>query len=357
MSIETLIRDANPISAEEIESPDSERAARILDEVLLVPRGTLTRKRRNLFVGALAAVVLLVVIGQAVTNTFFRSSTAAAVELHRIAHVADASSSPLLTLGPGRYLYSEIETLQGETFSVGSAANQFDITFRKTVQEWQAASGAGREVITYDSAPAFTTPASRKGWILSGRPSIAPPSNRKNGGYASSWSASSKFAVHPANESMLPTNVGQLQTLLQHGGPDLPGNLVANVDTPSTPAGTFGAAAEILETPSIGSSPALRSALYQVLANVPGVRLLGEATDWAGRRGLQVAAPADNGERTQLIIDPHTGDILQTENVVVDPSQLTRGVRKYFGSKRGEVFSWTDFLGSGVVTSASAVSK
>jgi hypothetical protein len=357
VNVDALIREANPV-AEEIESPDSAHARRVLDGILALPRRYPAKERRNLIVvGIVAILVVAVVMSQLVSNSLIRPSTAAAAELRRLARISGASKAAPTTLGPGQYLYSEIEALQGAGFFTGKhpAADQFDITYRKTVQEWQAASGAGREVVTYDSPPTFTTPASRAGWVLSGRPSIAPPSDEPNGSNEWSWSASSKFAARPPSDSTLPIRVGKLQVLLQHGGRDLPKSLVANVDTLSTPAGTFGAAAEILETPSTGSTPELRSALYKVMADVPGVQLLGRAIDRVGRTGIEIAAPPSDGERTQLIINPSTGNILQTELVDVDSSELSRGARKYFGSKKGEVFSWTDYLKTGVVNSAIAV--
>jgi hypothetical protein len=39
------------------------------------------------------------------------------------------------------------------------------------------------------------------------------------------------------------------------------------------------------------SDPALRAALYAVIANVPGIQLLGSAIDHSGRRGTEIAGP------------------------------------------------------------------
>jgi hypothetical protein len=53
------------------------------------------------------------------------------------------------------------------------------------------------------------------------------------------------------------------------------------------------------------ASPALRKALYEVAAGIPGVRLIGNLKDALGRTGVGVAR---NGET--LLIDPATGRLL-----------------------------------------------
>jgi len=54
------------------------------------------------------------------------------------------------------------------------------------------------------------------------------------------------------------------------------------------------------------ASPALRKALYEVAAGIPGVRLVGNLKDALGRTGVGVAR---NGEET-LLIAPATGQLL-----------------------------------------------
>jgi hypothetical protein len=54
------------------------------------------------------------------------------------------------------------------------------------------------------------------------------------------------------------------------------------------------------------AAPALRKALYDVAAGIPGVRLVGNLKDALGRTGVGVER---NGEET-LLIDPATGQLL-----------------------------------------------
>ncbi|SCL68177.1 hypothetical protein GA0070604_6221 [Micromonospora eburnea] len=65
-------------------------------------------------------------------------------------------------------------------------------------------------------------------------------------------------------------------------------------------------------------SPQVRAAAYRMLADLPGVTSLGEATDQRGRAGVAVgfARKGDGGHwgQTRLIIDPRTGQALASES-------------------------------------------
>jgi hypothetical protein len=135
---------------------------------------------------------------------------------------------------------------------------------------------------------------------------------------------------------------------------------------PVTPAYTFILAAQILATPALGSDPALRAALYAVMANVPGIQLLGTATDHSGRRGTEIAGPpgdpiggvgwpgGGNAVRNEVILDPNTGSVLEINQVITDPSQETTDFAKYLGDTPGQVLDWIDYLAAGVVNSTTA---
>jgi hypothetical protein len=70
------------------------------------------------------------------------------------------------------------------------------------------------------------------------------------------------------------------------------------------------------------ASPALRKALYDVAAGIPGVRLAGNLKDALGRTGVGVER---NGEGT-LLIDPATGQLLaELEGKAWSSTYLTQG--------------------------------
>jgi hypothetical protein len=69
-------------------------------------------------------------------------------------------------------------------------------------------------------------------------------------------------------------------------------------------------------------SPAVRAAAFRMLADLPGVRAVGEVRDPLGRLGIAVALPERNGDATdefQLLIDPRTGSTLGYQFVITRP--------------------------------------
>jgi hypothetical protein len=70
--------------------------------------------------------------------------------------------------------------------------------------------------------------------------------------------------------------------------------------------------------------PAARAALFEVAAGIPGVRLAGERTDAAGRRGVAVALDLDTGSADglahtalELLFDRDTSEFLGQRDVIV----------------------------------------
>ena len=110
------------------------------------------------------------------------------------------------------------------------------------------------------------------------------------------------------------------------------------------------------------TSPALRSALYQVLAHLPGVELLGERRDPLGRRGVAIAI---HGHRTPgyvTLFDPKTANELETEMVFRSPSRnahiptIPRGAPETYTVfiRRGIVNSITQLPGGGHISTRGA---
>jgi hypothetical protein len=105
----------------------------------------------------------------------------------------------------------------------------------------------------------------------------------------------------------------------------------------------FGVLRGVAESPT----PArVRAAVYRALALTPGIRLLGRRSDTAGRTGMAVAANL-GAEELMLIIDPSTGQLLQTSRTLLHRSVYMQGW------PRGLVNRAT-ILASGVVGSTHA---
>ena len=87
--------------------------------------------------------------------------------------------------------------------------------------------------------------------------------------------------------------------------------------------------------------PALRSALFQVAAGIPGVKVLENVTDHAGRSGVGVMYSVRHRPGyAELIFDPKTSALLAEQTVTVN-----------IRTKTSTVTSWTVYLSSGVVDS------
>ncbi|NUS87083.1 MAG: CU044_5270 family protein [Streptomyces sp.] len=71
--------------------------------------------------------------------------------------------------------------------------------------------------------------------------------------------------------------------------------------------------------------PEVRAAAYRVIADLPGIRSLGEVTDQLGRKGVGFALPAIElpgygTGRSELIVDPATGALLSDQQVLTKPN-------------------------------------
>ncbi|MET9296712.1 CU044_5270 family protein [Streptomyces sp. NPDC003077] len=72
-------------------------------------------------------------------------------------------------------------------------------------------------------------------------------------------------------------------------------------------------------------TPEVRAAAYRVIADLPGIRSLGEVTDPLGRKGIGFALPATDrpgygAARSELIVNPATGALLSDQETLTKPS-------------------------------------
>ena len=102
---------------------------------------------------------------------------------------------------------------------------------------------------------------------------------------------------------------------------------------------------ELAELPT--SAP-LRAALFRVLATTPGIRLLERSRDRIGRHGTAVAVNVEDLQ-LELILDPATGELLQTSTTLLHRSKA------YFDGKQPPgPMNRATYLASGIVTSTHA---
>ena len=84
---------------------------------------------------------------------------------------------------------------------------------------------------------------------------------------------------------------------------------------------------EILRSIAISPAPtAVRAAIYRVMARTPGIKLLGHRRDALGRRGDMFTATL-GPTRTEMIINPITGRLLQFTRILMHRNGLDPGWR------------------------------
>jgi hypothetical protein len=274
---------------------------------------------------------------------------AAASELHHLAAVAAGQPA---TLPPafGQFAYTDSEegneqctstlTPTSTTVPAGSsgsaaatnsatigASRDYCVLLPEHRQIWIGADYSGRLLETF-GAPQFFSPADEAAWQTAGSPLDADRDFDVTFGPHA-------LADGPPNFADLPTNPVELAKMIAdrevEGGP--PG-----------PAEDFTQIGDLLR--ETDASPALRSALYQVAATIPGIELLGSVADHAGTVAIGVAY-SSNGVRNELFFDPSTSALVGEESVAVvdqpDGYDVTTGT----------ILSWADYVSSGIVSSLS----
>ncbi|HET8565523.1 MAG TPA: hypothetical protein VFL77_03520 [Solirubrobacterales bacterium] len=143
--------------------------------------------------------------------------------------------------------------------------------------------------------------------------------------------------------SRLPTEPEALRLAIEgRGGESSPG-------APS-PAGSHvgGVTAErlleILAEPI--TSPALRTAAFDALAELPGIALKRNVADVAGRRGEAITWVRERGFGRELIFDPSTAKVLAQVEMIFGPPSTGE-----YGVPAGTVFRETAYLRSAIVDS------
>jgi hypothetical protein len=331
MTIESLIRAADPVADSQYPVLDEEFARRLLADIVATPVRR-SNARRPRVVSALVTAGLCVVVVAAVVLSGLagRPTPAAAAVLLRLSNVAatlPAVDAPLAS----QYQYTNSLELTPVEW-VYEAQYPYFVNYVSQRQIWVSSDGSGRLVQTW-SDPTFPTAHDRKNWILSGSHSLAQASVDQTSGPGTLVST-------PTNLWTLPTDPSSLMALItsrkiEYGPPG--------------PREDFEQVGDLL--PDTDAPPAVRAALFQVAAQIPGVQLLGPTKDHLGRTGVAVAYPEAPMNRAQgaqglyeLIFDPTTSVLLGDETVVINPVTGARTIT-----------NWTSYVASAVVNSTTAV--
>jgi hypothetical protein len=289
---------------------------------------------RLVLAGALAVAVVAVVAllpGSHAGETGPSPATAAVV-LERVARVATRQPA---APQPNAHQFLYLKLLEANTSGValgpwkGPLKTPFaNYQTRDVKQDWVRTNGTGRERIVALAAPRFLT--SRDQALARAHNAQPSPLPSVDGVYH-------QRGIYYANPVGLPTEPDALLRAIErrfdHGRP--------------TTEQTFAAIGQLLLD---SSSPALRAALYRLIAAQPGVQLLGAETDPVGHRGVAVGlTDVITGIRSVIVFDPRTSDVL--EEAIVQAAKARRGPLTPVGTPLG----YTVFIRRGVVNRIDAL--
>jgi hypothetical protein len=186
-------------------------------------------------------------------------------------------------------------------------------------------------VRTLTGKPRFVSADQRAGWVAAGSPPLP------RAGQVEDTAASGGIFPSPAEASELPTDPATLRRMIE-------AREIRGVEGPPGEAETFTLIGDMLRQAYLPS--ALRAALYRLTAELPGVELLGEVEDPAGRPGTGVAyTDRRRGTRHELIFDPDTAALLGERDVLVRSGPFG------FKAPPGTLIGYAVYLESKVVDS------
>ena len=286
---------------------------------------------------ALVGVTIVVVLAAAAigvsSNLPGGSPSAAASVLRRLARVA-LVQTPAAVPGPDQYLYMRYESSylhKAPTAGIGASpsdGSQESYTYFQIDREqvWASSSRYG-EWIEDLGPPTFLSPADTAAWVADGSPTIP------TGISASKLGPDPLYAAIPT----LPTDPVELGKWISS----------RRIESgPPGPAEDFVQVGDLLRESD--APPAVRAALFEYAATIPGVVALGTVSDHDGRFGAGLGFIAD-GLRTDLIFDPGTSVLLGEDETIEAGSSLSYPV--------GTVFSWTVYLSSSVVDAMPSIAS
>jgi hypothetical protein len=206
---------------------------------------------------------------------------------------------------------------------------EFSVLVPHTREIWVAPDGSGR-LLVKRGEPRFLGPQDKAEWEAVGRPQLDRPrtSDETFGPDGLSYTDFSEYSLDPDEL------YDQIRSKAEGYGP-------------STDAEMLVLVGDLLR--ETVAPPELRAALFRVAARIPGVELVGESTDPAGRKGVAVARTSDDAgflERNELIFDPHTSELLAERQFLLERVD-------WIDAEPGTLIGYAVYLESGIVDSTS----
>jgi hypothetical protein len=298
---EAVLRDlarANPVPSSAVEG-EADRAAsrRILRRVMEASPQTEQRsvgRPTRWLTGILTAAAVTVGVALLALPQVRQGRTASPLEDAALA----AAARPAPVVAAGEYLYVKRSVTERRTGVISDGS--WTAFVPQVVEAWIAPDGSGRVLVT-TGEPRFLTPRDRETWEAAGSPSLRGPVATRTYGPGE---------LADPDLTDLPTDADELLRVLQArprraGVPDA--------------ATVFVLASDLLRQPL--APPDLRAALYQVIARLPGIDVLGPTTDPIGRQGVAVGITTrESGtlERWVLIFNAETSAVLAEQRLLLE---------------------------------------
>lgn len=257
--------------------------------------------------------------------------TAAAVFLRAARHVS-AGAAP----GPGQYLYESATQTEVRDQSLGSRS--WTVQLAHTDQVWFDATGGGRHATTADTV-SFPTAADGAAWEAAGSPDVGTTGASSGTLTGTSGLPLSTGATSSPQAAAMAGAMAAATTAAGAGLHELPYEAVANLPTDpvslgryvadrfeggvQTPATTFLLAPSLLEeAPSV----AQRRAIFELLAALPGIDLVGHVTTPATHvngTAVSMSTAGTSTSHSTITVDPTTGRAVELATTGFDGSPAT----------------------------------
>lgn len=287
--------------------------------------GKRTRNRKLVLATAALAVIAAVTTTVAVWPSAPQPSVVATADADAIAAITNAADAPAtmnlliervakakpLNIAQGGYLYT---SSRGTGLGVASGPDGPAYYWMDTVTEyWNAVDDSHRVRLSRSTQHLNARPFSEADRVKL---------EKYGSDYATVRSYSGDSRVDPPpTQPPLPPGLGNPTPGYLASLPTDPVALKAlwyRPDTgpePTADRSLFKEVAHLIEMVDALLTPELRSAIYQVIATLPGVERIPGQTDLAGRAGVAIAGMEHNKVRPEIIIDPVTSRAIGSRTV------------------------------------------
>jgi hypothetical protein len=237
---------------------------------------------------SLAAAVVLLVLQLLLPIGPAGPRLSAAAEIRQLGRISSQQTS--LEVNDSEFLYRREEEDGPEGYTLIEANIEYALRIHAIVERWTASDGSGETRISYQSVD-FASVEDRQSWRAAGSPELPAIGTPIEEDYTKGG-----LPFYAVEE--LPTQPDTLERALAEGQAIAPAP--GNANRLST-IGTLLAQGN--------ASPALRQALFEVAAGIPGVVVDQQATDPIGRAAISVSVTDTSGE-TRLFFDPIDASLL-----------------------------------------------